>query len=70
MFLQAGLAVGDWLDRSEALKSLMAALIFSYGSASAFWEAALKEEAGLCDAVKASRPGYYLLWARPAGAVR
>lgn len=60
----AGFVVEFWRDRSEALKGLMAALVFAYGSAAAFWEAALGEQVGLRAAVERSRPGYYLAVAR------
>ena len=55
-FQRAGFAGHMWLDRSDALKLMMASLIMTYGSAARFWEAA-----GGCAAGVTGRPGYYLL---------
>jgi arsenite methyltransferase len=58
---RAGFSVELWLDRSDALKALMASLVFAYGSAASFWKAA---NGGLdvnMSALSAARPGYYLL---------
>ena len=41
-----GFRVTVWEDRTEALKGLMASLIMAYGSAAAFWEAAVGEGGG------------------------
>jgi arsenite methyltransferase len=62
---RAGFSVELWLDRSNALRALMASLVFAYGSAAAFWKAA---NGGLdvnMNALSAARPGYYLLVASP-----
>ena len=64
-FDDGGFEVCFWQDRSDALKSLMAALVFAYGSSATFWKALLGEEAGQSAVVQAARPGYYLLLARP-----
>ena len=68
MFEDAGLGVEVWEDRSETLKSLMASLVFAYGSSADFWEAALGEGAPARAAVEACSPGYYLMVARPKAA--
>jgi arsenite methyltransferase len=68
LFESAGFEVSFWRDRSDALRALMASLVFAYGSAAAFWDAALGEYAGLRATVEHSRPGYYLLVARRRGA--
>ena len=49
-----------WCDRSEALKALMASLIFAYGSATDFWKAAGGESEASTGHLSAARPGYYL----------
>ncbi len=67
LFESAGFEVGVWRDRSDALKALMASLVFTYGSAAAFWKDALGEKAGMRSTVEHSRPGYYLLVARRRG---
>jgi arsenite methyltransferase len=67
LFEGAGFEVSVWRDRSDALKSLMASLVFAYGSAAAFWRDALGEHAGLRATVEHSQPGYYLLVARQRG---
>ena len=50
-------------DRSDALKTLMASLIFAYGSAACFWEAALGGEQAPTAAawLSSARPGYLVL---------
>lgn len=60
----AGFEVTLCEDRSETLKTLMASLIFSYGSAAGFWEDATG--GGEVDAawLRAARPGYLILAAR------
>jgi arsenite methyltransferase len=78
---QAGFYVQLWQDRSDTLKALMASLIMTYGSAAAFWEAACgcapggsaSSPAGGCapggiEAMRAGRPGYYLLIAEVGSA--
>ncbi len=65
LFEREGFTVRVWQDRSDALKSLTASLIFSYGSAAAFWDAAIDAGSGLRESVIAARPGYYLLIAQP-----
>ena len=62
---EAGFAVRVWRDRSDRLKGLVASLIFSYGSAAAFWSAATGGDDRLRESVEAARPGYYLLTATP-----
>lgn len=57
---QAGFVIQTWQDRSEALKSLMASLVFSYGSLAAFWEAVSGSHHDLRALVEQARPGYYL----------
>jgi len=56
------------VDRSSVLPAFMASLIFAYGSAERFWDAAVEDRqaqdglpAGWIEAV---RPGYCLLVAR------
>ena len=65
----SGFAVRVWRDRSDALAALMASLIFAYGSVAAFWEAA-GAEPGVEEALRAERPGYYLLIAQPNAETR
>lgn len=71
----SGLRPTLWEDRSDTLKVLMAALIMEYGSAAAFWEAAVggaAREVALEPAPEAARgagagatPGAALAAARP-----
>jgi SAM-dependent methyltransferase len=63
-FALSGFVVRIWRDRSDALTALMASLIFAYGSAASFWEAAGAGR-GVQEALRAERPGYYLLVAQP-----
>lgn len=63
----AGFALETWEDRSDPLKSLMASLIFSYGSAEAFWRAAAGPDGGCGGSLARARPGYYFLVARSVG---
>ncbi len=49
-----------WCDRSDALKALMASLVFAYGSAAEFWKAAGGEPEVSAERLTAARPGYYL----------
>lgn len=65
LFEGAGFTVPVWRDRSDALKTLVASLIFSYGSAAAFYEAAVGRDPGRREALEAARPGYYVSIARP-----
>lgn len=60
----AGFEVTLCEDRSESLKTLMAALIFSYGSAAGFWEAATGGGETNAAWLRAVRPGYLILAAR------
>jgi ubiquinone/menaquinone biosynthesis C-methylase UbiE len=64
-FEEAGFEVLTWRDHSEALASLVASLIFTYGSAAAFWGAAIGYDPAVREVVTAARPGYYLLLAEP-----
>ena len=62
---EAGFAVRFWEDRSEALKSLVVSLIFSYGSSEEFRRASgggSSSEEGLRQ-LRDARPGYYILGA-------
>jgi arsenite methyltransferase len=66
---RTGFAVRTWRDRSDTLKTLIASLIFAYGSAAAFWAAACGADEGGAhegDAgrLAAAKPGYYLLVAQ------
>lgn len=72
----AGFSIQLWEDRSDMLKTLMASLIFAYGSEAAFWKASgSAEPAGaILEAIRGARPGYFLLVAgrhprggRPSG---
>jgi len=65
LFERAGFSVRVWRDRSDTLKSLMASLIFTYGSASAVWSAMLAGDKDLRGSIVAAQPGYYLLVAAP-----
>ncbi len=49
VFRRAGFGTRLWKDRSETLKVLMASLIMTYGSAAAFWQAAVNCAAGSCE---------------------
>lgn len=60
-FEQAGFTVRIWRDRSDTLKTLMAALIFAYGSIGAVQEAMVGSEKGVWESVADAKPGYYLL---------
>ncbi len=61
---EAGFEVTTWEDHSRALGGLVASLIFEYGSADAFWQAAVGHEPAVRESVAASRPGYCLLIAQ------
>ena len=61
LYERAGFALLTWQDRSEALKAFMASLIFSYGSAAAFWGAACDSEGDPREWVREARPGYFTL---------
>jgi SAM-dependent methyltransferase len=64
--LSAGFAIQSWADHSRLLQQLAGQLIFRYGSQAAFWSRFCSEppsEAAV-QAIKAMRPGYYLLIAR------
>lgn len=62
---QAGFTVQIWRDRSEALKTLVAALIFAYGSTGAVREALMGSDRELWESVTGAKPGYYLMVAEP-----
>jgi arsenite methyltransferase len=61
LLARTGFAVRTWHDRSDALKTLFASLIMTYGSASAFWAAAGGGEDGRPEWLEAAKPGYFIL---------
>lgn len=65
---QAGFKIESWQDHSAVLKTFMARLIFEKGSLAALWSnhATRDEVTNLSAALKARRPGYFMLLARAA----
>lgn len=68
-----GLGFGIMLleDRSDLLKSLMAQIVFSYGSMNAFWNKTTDNCAKVCrfqEILKVCKPGYFLMIARKGDA--
>lgn len=55
-----------WEDHSRLLKDLAARIVLQHGSLLSFWRKGLDEHSAncLCEIVKNTRPGYYLLAAR------
>lgn len=63
-----GFSLRLWEDHSHLLRELAAKLIFMHGSMTAFWEqfAGANEGQQMEQAVRAMRPGYYLIVAEKA----
>ena len=63
---QAGFKIESWQDHSAVLKTFLARLIFEKGSLAALWSnhASRDEASNLSAALRAKRPGYFLLLAR------
>jgi SAM-dependent methyltransferase len=63
---KAGFDLLLWEDHSHLLGQLAANLVFAHGSLEIFWQKLFGKSAGqsIAKAIKAARPGYFLLVAR------
>jgi arsenite methyltransferase len=66
MAVESGLEILKWEDHSAYLRELTAQLVWTHGSAAAFWGTCLQGEdcGAMANMIARTRPGYFLIVAR------